>query len=81
MFCCDVAYIIRCNGRECYLTRIDLPARMLLPLMPFSFLSFDTVVWLRAAISESVSPDFMLTLFVLVRFFLREERRELFDFL
>ena len=58
--------------------RSFLPARMLLPLILLSFLSFFTVVPLRFAISESVSPCRMVTFFErsLLFFFLREERVE-----
>ena len=58
--------------------RSFLPARMLLPLILFSFLSFFTVVPLRFAISESVSPCRMVTFFErsFLFFFLREERVE-----
>ena len=41
---------------------IFFPARILLPLMPFSLRSFLTVVPWRAAISERVSPFLMVTL-------------------
>ena len=58
--------------------RSFLPARMLLPLILLSFLSFFTVVPLRFAISESVSPCRMVTFFErsFLFFFLREERAE-----
>ena len=58
--------------------RSFLPARMLLPLILFSFLSLLTVVPLRFAISESVSPCRMVTFFErsFLFFFLREERVE-----
>ena len=58
--------------------RSFLPARMLLPLILLSFLSFFTVVPLRFAISESVSPCRMVTFFErsFLFFFLREERVE-----
>ena len=51
---------------------------MLLPLILLSFLSFFTVVPLRFAISESVSPCRMVTFFErsFLFFFLREERVE-----
>lgn len=73
-----------------YLIRIFLPARMLLPLILFSFFSFLTVVPLRLAISESVSPWRIVTLrpprllflFFLLFLLLREFRlEELFLFL
>ena len=51
-------YIDRCS----YLTRSFLPARMLLPRMPFFFFKAATVVWLRLAIDESVSPFRTVTL-------------------
>lgn len=58
--------------------RSFLPARMLLPLILLSFLSLLTVVPLRFAISESVSPCRMVTFFErsFLFFFLREERVE-----
>ena len=58
--------------------RSFLPARILLPLILLSFLSFLTVVPLRFAISESVSPCRMVTFFErsFLFFFLREERVE-----
>ena len=58
--------------------RSFLPARMLLPLILLSFLSFFTVVPLRFAISESVSPCRMVTFFErsFLFLFLREERVE-----
>ena len=58
--------------------RSFLPARILLPLILLSFLSFFTVVPLRFAISESVSPCRMVTFFErsFLFFFLREERVE-----
>ena len=46
---------------EHYLTLIFFPFLMLLPFRPLSFLSFLTVVWLRAAISDNVSPPLMVT--------------------
>ena len=51
---------------------------MLLPLILLSFLSFFTVVPLRFAISESVSPCRMVTFFErsFLFVFLREERVE-----
>ena len=68
-----------------YFTLSFFPARMLLPLILLSLRNFLTVVPLRAAISERVSPFLMVTLFVLVFFLffpfllrlLREERDEL----
>ena len=58
--------------------RSFLPARTLLPLILLSFLSLLTVVPLRFAISESVSPCRMVTFFErsFLFFFLREERVE-----
>ena len=44
-----------------YLTLIFFPFLMLLPFRPLSLLSFLTVVWLRAAISDNVSPPLMIT--------------------
>ncbi len=46
---------------ERYLTLIFFPFLMLLPFRPLSFLSFLTVVLLRAAISDNVSPPLMVT--------------------
>ena len=58
-----------------YFTLIFFPARIPDPLMPFSRLSFFTVVWLRAAISESVSPLLTVTLLLRAeRFLLRLPR-------
>ena len=64
-----------------YFTLIFFPARILLPLMPFSLRSFLTVVPWRAAISERVSPFLMVILLLpcflflprLLLFLLREE--------
>ena len=39
-----------------YFTLIFCPGRRLLPLMPLSFRSLATVVWLRRAMWLSVSP-------------------------
>ena len=64
-----------------YFTLIFFPARILLPEILFSFLSFFTVVPLRAAISESVSPLLMVMLlpleFFLLPFLLRLLREDL----
>ena len=46
---------------ERYLTLIFFPFLMLLPFRPLSLLSFLTVVLLRAAISDNVSPPLMVT--------------------
>ena len=46
---------------ERYLTLIFFPFLMLLPFRPLSCLSFLTVVWLRAAISDNVSPPLTVT--------------------
>ena len=46
---------------EHYLTLIFFPFLMLLPFRPLSLLSFLTVVWLRAAISDNVSPPLTVT--------------------
>jgi hypothetical protein len=46
---------------ERYLTLIFFPFLMLLPFRPLSFLSFLTVVLLRAAISDNVSPPLTVT--------------------
>ncbi len=67
-----------------YFTLSFFPARILLPLILLSLRNFFTVVPLRAAISESVSPFLMVTLLLLAFFLpflllrlLREEREEL----
>ena len=52
---------------EGYFTFSFLPARMLEPLMPFSFLSLSTVVWFLRAISESVWPSLIVTLWLTSR--------------
>ena len=49
-----------------YLTLSFLPARMFVPLMLLSRLSLLTVVLLRSAISDKVSPFLMVTVFALV---------------
>ena len=46
---------------ERYLTLIFFPFLMLLPFRPLSLLSFLTVVLLRAAISDNVSPPLTVT--------------------
>ena len=46
---------------ERYLTLIFFPFLMLLPFRPLSLLSFFTVVLLRAAISDNVSPPLTVT--------------------
>ena len=46
---------------ERYLTLIFFPFLMLLLFRPLSLLSFLTVVWLRAAISDNVSPPLTVT--------------------
>ena len=46
---------------ERYLTLIFFPFLILLPFRPLSLLSFLTVVLLRAAISDNVSPPLMVT--------------------
>ena len=46
---------------ERYLTLIFYPFLMLLPFRPLSLLSFLTVVLLRAAISDNVSPPLTVT--------------------
>ena len=61
------------DSHQSYLMRIFLPARMLLPLILLSFFSFLTVVPLRRAISESVSP------WRIVTFLLRSRRDFLRD--
>ena len=53
-----------------YFTRIFFPALMLLPLILFSFFSFETVVWLRSAISLKVSPSRTETFLAFRVFFL-----------
>ena len=57
------------EGQGDYFTLIFLPARMLLPDMLLSLRSFFTVVWWRAAISDSVSPFLMVTLLLLLFLF------------
>ena len=49
-----------------YLTLIFFPARMFVPFMLLSRLSLLTVVLLRSAISDKVSPFLMVTVFALV---------------
>ena len=61
-----------------YLTLSFFPALMLVPLILLSFLSFATVVWLRAAISLRVSPCLMVMLLPLVLLYLLRLFDELF---